>query len=125
MARGVKTQLMDESRVIYQAINYNNVGVVTKDVKRELLAVYILDGASGKVLFNSVIKEADLDKPVNLVGDTNSYMISYFNKVSRIYEIWNIEMFLRRVDDSAPDLLFQYYTGGLDSLMDNQLVIQE
>lgn len=77
------------------------------------------------MLFNSVIKEADLDKPVNLVGDSNSYMVSYFNKVSRLYEIWNIEMFLARVDDSAPDLLFQYYTGGLDSLMDSQIIIQE
>lgn len=35
MARGVKTQLMDESKVIYQAINYNNLAVVTKDSKRE------------------------------------------------------------------------------------------
>jgi hypothetical protein len=52
------------------------------------------------------VKEADLDKPISLIADSNSYMVSYYNMIGKNYEIWNIEMFLRRTDNSAIDLLY-------------------
>lgn len=82
------------------------MAVLTMDRMKGVLVVYLIDGQSGKILYNSVVKEADLDKPISLIADSNSYMVSYYNMIGKNYEIWNIEMFLRRTDNSAIDLLY-------------------
>lgn len=52
--------LADSNRILYKYIDYNNFALLTK--LDSDLVVYIINSKTGKILYNNVLKEVDLNK---------------------------------------------------------------
>lgn len=69
MKNGVKVQMLDGERVLYQYIDPNNLALVTKDTLNNRLILYILNSLSGNLIYNSYVTHVDLHKPINIIVD--------------------------------------------------------
>jgi len=84
--------LADHSRILYKYIDYNNFGLLTR-IGSDLV-IYIINSKSGKILYNNILKDVDLNKEINLVVDENAVFVSYFSTLNLGYEILAVEMYL-------------------------------
>jgi hypothetical protein len=88
--------IYDDKKVIFKHIDFTNLAMITKITDASSvnsLNLYIINGKTGRVLFNSYQLDVEFDLPITLAYDENSVIVSYFNQVNLIYEFWVVESF--------------------------------
>ena len=69
--------LFDNEKVFFKNVDFTNLAVLTSYSKA--IELYIINGRTGKVHFNTFKNFTSLNMPINLVYDENSVLVSYFN----------------------------------------------
>lgn len=88
--------LFDEKKVFYKNIDFTNFAFVTKS-SNTTLNLYVVNGANGHILFNKFKKNVDFTNYVNLAYDENTVVVSYFNRVNKLFELWVVEQYQQKV----------------------------
>ena len=57
------------------------------DEERFVLALYIINGRTGRILFNNFITEIDFQFKINLVVDDNGVFVTYYTPIVILYFI--------------------------------------
>ncbi|CAD8052428.1 unnamed protein product [Paramecium sonneborni] len=102
-----KIAIWDDRKVIYKLIDHSNFAILTSD--EDSLKLYILNAKTGKVIFQSVQNEADLEQPINLVFDEHQVFVTYYNQAQMMFEIWTTEIYHSRIEFSFINMLEDYY----------------
>ena len=84
------------------------------------LNLYIINGGSGRILFNQYISDVNFDYPIDLVVDENGVFVTYYNQKvinmlniienniffpkNLMYEIWVIESFSTKMENSFTNM---------------------
>lgn len=55
--------------------------------------MYLINGLTGTVLFSEYQVGLNPNLPINLVYDEHNAIVSYYNTLNRVYEVWSIESF--------------------------------
>jgi hypothetical protein len=74
--------LFDREKVFFKNVDFTNLAVLTSFNKTDV-ALYIVNGRTGKVHYNSYKNSISLNMPINLVYDENNVLVSYFNHKSK------------------------------------------
>jgi len=51
----------------------------TDNIETNVLNLYIINGATGRILFNQYVSDVNFDDPINLLVDENGVFVSYYN----------------------------------------------
>ncbi|CAK90865.1 unnamed protein product (macronuclear) [Paramecium tetraurelia] len=86
-----KVANQDDGKVIFKIIDYAYFAILTSD--EDSLKLYIVNAKTGKVLFQDVQNEVDLDQYINLVFDDHKVFVTYQNQAKMIFEIWTVEIY--------------------------------
>lgn len=101
--------LFDNEKVFFKNVDFTNLAVLTSYNKA--IQLYIINGRTGKVHFNTFKNFTSLNMPINLVYDENSVLVSYFNHRNKNFEIWTVEQYQERIETSALNMLSDYFKG--------------
>ncbi len=74
--------LFDNEKVFFKNVDFTNLAVLT-NFNRTDVALYIINGRTGKIHYNSFKKSISMNMPINLVYDENNVLVSYFNHKSK------------------------------------------
>lgn len=78
-----------------------------------------MNAITGRVLINIGLQDVSLVHPVSVIYDDNGVFLSYFNTRSFNHEIFAVEFFKDRIENSFKDLLYEYYTGKIQNITQN------
>ncbi|EGR33603.1 hypothetical protein IMG5_048200 [Ichthyophthirius multifiliis] len=109
-----KVALFDDSRVILKHIDYNNIAVVTSsrsEIQNNIgnVNLYVINCKSGRVIYNQYQKNVDVSQPINVVFVENGIFVTYMNPSYSIFEIWAIEFYANKIENSFLRMLQNYY----------------
>lgn len=102
--------LFDSEKVFFKNVDFTNLAVLT-NFNRTDVALYIINGRTGKIHYNSYKNSISLNMPINLVYDENNVLVSYFNHKSKNFEIWTVEQYQERIETSALNMINDYLQG--------------
>ncbi|CAD8149012.1 unnamed protein product [Paramecium pentaurelia] len=97
----------DDRNVIFKLIDHTNFAILTTD--EDSLKLYIVNAKTGKILFQGIQNEADLNQQINLVFDEHQVFVTYYNQAQMIFEIWTIEIYHMTIECSFIKMLEYYY----------------
>ncbi|CAD8141709.1 unnamed protein product [Paramecium octaurelia] len=97
----------DDGKVIFKLIDYKNFAILTSE--EDSLKLQIVNAKSGKILFQGVQNEVDLDQYINLVFDEHQVFVTYQNQAKMIFEIWTVEIYHMKIECSFIKMLEYYY----------------
>lgn len=73
-------------------MDFTNIAFVTS-LNHTNLALYIVNGRTGKVQFNAYKSNVNMGLPFSLVYDEHNVLVSYFNARNKMFEIWTVEQY--------------------------------
>lgn len=68
------------------------------------LNLYIINGLTGRILFNQFILDVSLDYPIDLIVDDNAVFVTYYNQKIMGFEIWVVESYLNKMETSFTNM---------------------
>lgn len=88
--------LFDREKVFFKNVDFTNIAVLT-NTNYTNIGLYIINGRTGKVQYNSYKNNINNGLPVNLVYDENNVLVSYYHIKNKMFEIWTIEQYQERI----------------------------
>lgn len=99
--------LFDREKVFFKNVDFTNLAILTSFNKTDV-ALYIVNGRTGKVHFNTFKNSISLNLPINLIYDENNVLVSYYNHKNKNFEIWTVEQYQERIETSALSMIRDY-----------------
>lgn len=104
-----KLPLFKDNVVYLKNVDYTNFAVLTKLKDSNVLNLYVLNGENGHILLHKFKKNIDFNQEINLVYDENTILVSYFNTLNKMFEIWTIEQYKDKTYTSVSEIVSQYF----------------
>lgn len=99
--------LFDREKVFFKNVDFTNIAVLSS-LNHTNIALYIINGRTGKVQFNSYKNNVNTGLPLNLIYDENNVLTSYFNARNKVFEIWTVEQYHERIETQAINMITDY-----------------
>lgn len=87
----------------FKNIDFSNFAVLTRSNNTNL-NLYVVNGATGHILFNKYRRNVDFSNWINLAYDENTVVVSYFSRMNKLFELWVIEQYQHKTETSAMDM---------------------
>ena len=92
----------------------SNISILTslpssKDSNSFYLKLYVLNVRSGRVLQTFRQDDVDLAHTICLTYDDNGIFVTYFNKISKMYNLWVVEVFREDIESSFVTMLNKFW----------------